>query len=186
MMGRETAPINRAPRHGKPVSPIAATKLLEQSTTLPEIFDVVKEVVRRHLKVERSGLMLGLSNLGGGTGHLVGGFFQVAGNMIVMNSMPLARIRETNPPLYKPYVFHILLHEYIHSIGYLDEASTRPLVLQLSETAFGKDHMVSELARGWHKYMPNLVYPVVGWQPEGGFSVEVVRGFDPGATSYIQ
>jgi hypothetical protein len=160
--------------------------MLDQATTMPEIFEVVKEVVRLHMKVERSGLMLGLSNLGGGTGYLVGGFFQVAGNMIVMNSLPLARIQETNPALYKPYVFHILLHEYVHSIGYLDEATTRPIVLELSERAFGKDHAVAELGRGWEKYMPNLVYPVVGWQPEGGFSVEVVRGFDPGATSYIQ
>lgn len=168
------------------MSRIPATQLLEQATTLSEIFDVVKEVVRRHMKVERSGLMLGLSNLGGGTGHLVGGFFQVAGNMIVMNSLPLARIRETNPTLYKPYVFHILLHEYVHSVGYLDEATTRPIVLEVSEQAFGQEHPVADLARGWEKFMPNLVYPVVGWQPQGGFSVEVVRGFDPNSTSYIQ
>lgn len=163
-----------------------ASVLLDQANTMPEIFEVVKEVVRRHLKKERSGLMLGLSNLGGGTGYLVGGFFQVAGNMIVMNRLPLARIQETDPRLYKPYIFHILLHEYIHSIGYLDEASTRPLVHDISRSEFGEEHVVTDLARGWQKYMPNLVYPVVGWEPEGGFSVEVVRGFDPDSTSYIQ
>ena len=153
---------------------------------MPEIFDVVKDCVRRSLNVERSGLMLGLSNLGGGTGYLVGGFFQVAGNMIVMNKLPLHRIQETDAALYKPYVFHILLHEYIHSIGYLTEAQTRPLVLEISRAQFGDDHVVTELARGWEKFMPNLVYPVHGWTPEGGFDLEIVRGLDPGATGYIQ
>lgn len=159
--------------------------LLDRAKTLPEIFDIVKECVRQHLGTERSGLMLGLSNLGGGTQHLVGGFFQVAGNMIVMNKLPLHRIQETDPALYKPFVFHILLHEYIHSVGYLDEESTRPLTLRISEAAFGADHIVTDLARGWDPYMNRLTYPVYGWKPDGDFSVEIVRGFDPGATSYI-
>ncbi len=127
--------------------------------------------------------MLGLSNLGGGANHLVGGFFQVAGNMIVMNKFPLHRIKETNPTLHKPFAFHILLHEYIHSIGYLTEQETRPLVHEISRTQFGEDHVVTDLARGWDKYMPNLVYPVYGWVPQGEFGVEVIRGFDAGATS---
>jgi hypothetical protein len=164
-------------------SPAASFELAK---TMPEIFDVVKLCVRRRLNVERSGLMLGLSNLGGGQGYLVGGFYQVAGNMIVMNKFPLHRIEETRPELYKPFIFHILLHEYIHSIGYLTEQETRPLVLEISKAEFGESHVVTDLARGWHKYMPNLTYPVVGWQPEGGFNIEVVRGFDPDSTGYIQ
>jgi hypothetical protein len=103
-----------------------------------------------------------------------------------MNKLPLARIQDTRPELYKPYVFHILLHEYVHSIGYLDEATTRPAVLELSTRAFGAGHLVTRLAEGWGPFMDSLVYPVVGWEPEGGFQVEVVRGFDPGASSYIQ
>lgn len=163
-----------------------APALLERASTLPEVFDVVKEVVRRHLKVERAGLMLGLSNLGGSPNQLVGGFFQVAGNMIVLNTLPLHRLDQTRPELRKPYEFHVLLHEYIHSVGYLTERETRPLVLEISEAQFGRDHPVTDLARGWEKYLPDMVYPVYGYEPEGGFEVEVVRGFDPGASSYIQ
>lgn len=164
----------------------SAASLLERARTLPEIFDVVKECVRRQMKSERSGLMLGLSNLGGGTQYLVGGFFQVAGNMIIMNRLPLQRIEQTKPDLYKPYVFHILLHEYIHALGYLSEGQTRPLVYEVSSAEFGEGHVVTELAQGWDKYMPNLVYPVFGWQPQGEFPIEVVRGFDPSSTGYIQ
>lgn len=153
---------------------------------MPEIFELVKETVRRHLKTERTGLMLGLSNLGGGPEHLVGGFFQVAGNMIVMNKLPLHRIQETNPNLYKPYIYHILLHEYLHSIGYLSESQVRPLVYEISKSFFGEQHLVTALGEGWHKFMPNLVYPIYGWSPDGDFRVEVVPGLDPDATSYIQ
>lgn len=160
-------------------------QLFDEAQTLPELFDVAKEVVRRHLNAERAGLMLGLANLGGGQSYLVGGFFQVAGNVIVMNTFPLERIQGTRPELYKPFAFHILLHEYIHSLGYLTEAQTRPLVLELSERAFGPTHLVTELAKGWGAFMPDLVYPVYGWQPPGGFQIEFVRGFDPGSTSYI-
>lgn len=165
---------------------LPAAARLEAARTMPEIFDVVKMVVRRHLDKERAGLMLGLANLGGGQAGLVGGFFQVAGNMIVMNSLPLERIRQTRPELHKPFVFHILLHEYIHSIGYLTEQETRPLVLAISEAEFGPEHAVTDLARDWRPYMGNLVFPVYGWQPTGGFQLEVVPGFDPDAASYIQ
>lgn len=162
-----------------------ATEALERAQTLPDIFNVVKDIVRRHLGVDRSGLMLGLSNLGGGMDGLIGGFFQVGGNMIVMNKFPLWRLETANPELYKPYVFHILLHEYIHSIGYLTEQETRPLVLELSRKEFGEEHPVTQFALGWRQFMPNLVFPDFGWQPNEPFSVEVVRGFDPDASSYI-
>lgn len=163
-----------------------AAQRLHDAEDLPQLFDLVKDLVRSHLRTDRAGLMLGLANLGGGTRGLVGGFFQIAGNVIVMNTLPLKRIQETRPTLYKPYAFHILLHEYLHSIGYLSEAQVRPLVLEISEKAFGTDHPVTEFGRGWEKYMPNLVYPVYGWQPQGDPGIEIVRGFDPGASSYIQ
>jgi hypothetical protein len=161
---------------------VDAARQLEQARTMPQVFELVKRLVREHLGVERSGLMLGLSNLGGGQGHLVGGFFQVAGNMIVMNTFPLQRIEQTKPELRDAFIFHILLHEYIHSIGYLSEETTRPLVLEISERFFGSQHVVTELARGWGQFMPNLVYPVYGWAPSGEFTLEVVRGFDSSST----
>lgn len=166
--------------------PLSAPQQFEQARGLPELFDLVKRVVDRHLKKERAGLMLGLANLGGGMQGLIGGFFQVGGNMIVMNRFPLHRLQETKPELYKAFAFHILLHEYIHSVGYLTEEQTRPLVLEISQREFGPDHAVTQFAQGWDKFMPNLVYPVYGWQPGGDFNIEVIRGFDLGASSYIQ
>jgi len=127
-------------------------------------------------------LMLGLSNLGGGPEGFVGAFYPVATNIIVMNTTPLTRIKQTNPELYKPYVFHVLLHEYLHTLGIMDEAATRAKALEISEMVFGKDHIATQLAMDLSKFMPNLVYPIYGWKPPGEPRLELVKGFDRSST----
>ena len=150
------------------------------------MFTLAKDIVRKHLKIDRTGLMLGLANLGGGLGGLVGGFYQVAGNVIVLNTLPLRRLKETAPELHNAYAFHVLLHEYLHGLGYLTEQEVRPMVEELATKEFGPHHPVTQFAQGWTKFFPNLVYPVYGWNPPGGFDLEIVRGFDHEATDYIQ
>ncbi len=135
---------------------------------------------------ERAGLMLGLANLGGGPQGFVGAFFPIATNIIVMNSLPLQRVRETDPALYKPYVFHILLHEYLHTLGIIDEAATRQRAYEISANLFGKDHPVTLLAADLSRFIPKLVYPLYGWQPDEEYKLDLVKGFDKSSTdAYI-
>lgn len=155
---------------------------LDGARDLPDIFELVKTAVRRTTGMERGGLMLGMANLGGGADGLVGAFHPLTTNIIVMNSLPLKRIEETEPGLYKPYVFHILLHEYLHTLGVIDEEATRRKALEVSERTFGKDHPVTRLAADLSSFMPKLVYPVRGWKPQGEFRMELVKGFDRSAT----
>jgi hypothetical protein len=155
---------------------------LDAARDLPEIFELVKKAVRRSIGLERGGLMLGLANLGGGMEGFVGAFYPIATNIIIMNSLPLRRIEETDPSLYKPYVFHILLHEYLHALGIIDEKAARRKAYEISEKTFGKDHAVTEFAMDLSKFMPKLVYPVYGWQPQQEYRIELVRGFDRSAT----
>ena len=86
-------------------------KQLEDATTLADIFEVVKAVVLRSTGKSRGGLMLGIANLGNHPKGFFGGFFTTGSNIIIMNKIPLQRIKETKSELYKPYAFHILLHE---------------------------------------------------------------------------
>lgn len=111
---------------------------LESAKDLPDIFELVKTVVRKTTGKERPGLMLGLANLGGGPQGFVGAFYPIATNIIVMNSLPLKRIKETDPALYKPYVFHILLHEYLHTLGIIDEAAARQKAYDISALALAR------------------------------------------------
>ena len=160
--------------------------LLESAKDLVDIFELVKRVVRKTTGRERSGLMLGLANLGGGPQGFVGAFFPIATNIIVMNNLPLKRIKETDPVLYKPYVFHILLHEYLHTLGIIDEAETRRKAYEISATTFGKDHPVTQFAADLSRFVPKLVYPIYGWQPQEDYQIELVKGFDRSSTaSYI-
>lgn len=155
---------------------------LEKAKDIPEIFELVKKAVQKTIGRERSGLMLGLSNLGGGPEGFVGAFYPVATNIIVMNTMPLNRIKQTNPALYKPYIFHILLHEYLHALGIIDEAATQAKAHEISERILGKEHPATELALNLSKFMPNLVHPVYGWKPPEEPTLELVKGFDRSST----
>lgn len=132
---------------------------------LIDTFEEVKEVVRQKEKRTRAGLMLGLQELGSTLNVFIGAYYPVSSNIIVMNKTPLRRIIETNPQLIKPYGFHILLHEYIHSLGFLDEEITRLKTYEISKKHFGEKHIITQLSTNIKKFFPNLVYPIHGWIP---------------------
>lgn len=73
--------------------------------------------------------MLGLVNLGMKKGYFIGAFHPVGSNIIVMNKSPLKIAMEnTEKKIYNSYCFLLLLHEYLHSLGYLDEEKVRELL----------------------------------------------------------
>jgi hypothetical protein len=158
---------------------------LESSRSLADIFELVKEAVRKTTGRSRAGLMLGLTNLGGDMQGFVGAFYPVDSNIIVMNKTPLDRISEATPELYNPYAFHILLHEYLHSLGILDEGIVKKKTYEISRDMFGKNHITTKLAVDLSKFIPDLVYPEHGWQPQEMFPIELVRDFAKSDTRYI-
>ncbi len=89
-----------------------------------------------------------------------------------MNKTPIRRIMETKPGLLKPYVFTTLLHEYLHSLGYLDEPDVRKLACSITSRLFGSS-IETELACNMKKYMGYLAYP--GGFPQTENEVQVVE-----------
>ena len=154
---------------------------------LIDTFEEVKEVVRQNEKRTRAGLMLGLQELGSSLNGFIGAYYPVSSNIIVMNKTPLRRIIDTNPQLIKPYGFHILLHEYIHSLGFLDERVTRIKTYEISKKHFGEEHIITQLSTNIKKFFPNLVYPIHRWIPLKNIPpIEIVQGFDKSSTeNYI-
>ena len=159
-------------------------KSLENARTLADVFEVVKSAVEQRMRRSRAGLMLGLANLGNHPQGWFGAFFPVGTNIIVMNRVPMQRIKETDPSLFKPYVFHVLLHEYLHSLGFLDEQQVRQLALDITRELFGEAHPATRIAADPMSFFPNLVYPSVNWQPED-VNIELVDGFDRSSVGYI-
>ncbi len=157
---------------------------LENARTLADIFEVVKDAVKDSMGTSRGGLMLGLANLGNDPQGFLGAFYPVGSNIIVMNKVPLERIKETDPQLYKPYTFHVMLHEYLHSLGYLDENVVRQQVYKICKSTLGDDHAATRFAADTTSFFKNLVYPGAAWKADET-KLELVYGFDRSSTSYI-
>jgi hypothetical protein len=150
---------------------------LERAKTIPDIFEVVKEAVEEAERVSRSGLMLGLAELGGSQDSTIGGLHPVGTNIILLNKVPLRRVKDSYPDLYKPYVFHVLLHEYLHTIGLVDEKGTRKKAYEITLYLFGEDHLATKLAKDMRQFLPFITYPVRMPLPKGT-AIELVEGFD--------
>ncbi len=160
---------------------------LDEAKTLSDIFEIVKEVVRKVMKTGRAGLTLGLAEMGGGKNYWIGAFYPVGSTTIIMNKTPLRRIAETDPNLFNAYAFHVLLHEYIHSLGYIDEKKTRNFVYWVSHEIFGEDHLVTRMADDISKFFPNLTYPTRSYFPGNleNLELEMVEDFDRSSINYI-
>lgn len=157
---------------------------LENTQNLADIFEMVKAAVRESIGRSRGGLMLGLADLGNHPRGFLGAFYPVGSNVIVMNRIPLLRIKETNAELYKPYAFHILLHEYLHSLGYLDERVVESKVYHITRAVFGETHPATLMAKDTARFIPNLTYPDIRWRPDE-LNIELVEGFDRSSVNYI-
>lgn len=146
---------------------------------LIETFEEVKKAVKKSEGKSRAGLMLGLQELGSTINGFIGAYYPVSSNIIVINKTPIRRIIETNPDLLKPYGFHVLLHEYIHSIGFLDEHVTERKTYDITRNYFGEKHLATKLSLNIRDFFPNLVYPIHGWMPTKKIPlIKIVQGFD--------
>lgn len=158
---------------------------LDEAKTFPEIFELVKESVKIVFRKERAGLMLGLSDLGSSHHGFIGAFYPVGSNIIIMNKTPLRNIENTNPSLMNAYIFHILLHEYLHTLGIIDEELARYMTHEVSKRVFGRSHVVTEMAANFSKFFPNVIYPSLGWESPQDFQIELVDNFDYSNAGYI-
>src|SRR3989338_2094653 len=119
---------------------------IEKARNISDIFEIVRGIVLEYLGTEQAGLMVGVSDLGAFNNGFIGAFYSLNSNTIIINKRPLARILQTNPYIYNYYLFHVMLHEYIHSIGSYDEAMTRQIVHEISWHYFGNNHILAQFA----------------------------------------
>ncbi|MDY6931709.1 MAG: hypothetical protein SVJ22_07350 [Halobacteriota archaeon] len=150
-----------------------------------DLFEVVKSAVNDFLGLHRAGLMLGLCDLGYSSAGFVGGYFAVGSNIIVMNKVPISLIKEKKNELYKPYIFYVLLHEYLHALGVLSEEKTRALSYQICEEAFGEEMIITKISKDFSKYFGNLMNMDLGSIPPDNSTIELVSDFDRSSVTYI-
>lgn len=145
------------------------------------IFSVVRKAVRYAINRERSGLGLILSDLP----PALGAFWEVGGNYIVLNEslVDAMRAMSSSTREFNSYVFVVLAHEYLHSIGYIDEGEVRKVTFSVISKAMGSSHPATAMAGGdlWQ------LYPFLRFASHaGGRGARVVGKFDTESTrSYI-
>ncbi|HEY6238651.1 MAG TPA: hypothetical protein VIZ68_05650 [Thermoplasmata archaeon] len=177
-----SSPRPEAPSPDVARPPFALAGLLENRADFDQVFRVVRGAVRRALGIERTGLGLGLSDLP----PSLGAYWQVTGNIIVMNE-GLVQAMEANASStleFNSFVYVILAHEYLHALGYLDEGEVRRVTAFVTRTVFGSAHPATKMAEGdlWR------MYPFLAFAPQGqGRRLRLVRGFDRASTDqYIR
>lgn len=146
-----------------------------------DIFELVKKSAERSLGQRRAGLMLYLARL---PKH-IGAFHTVGTNGIVMNRNMLDSVthgarslREINS-----YVYSILLHEYLHALGYTEERDVRRLVYDISLETFGLEHPATKIAsRGPSAVFPGVVFNEV---PSDTPDVEMIPDLEHSSGRYI-
>lgn len=158
---------------------------LDRSFDFSEVFVLVKKSVKTSLGRRRVGLMLGLADLP----DYIGAFHQLGSNFIVMNRSLLdqvARLAKDRRYL-NAYVFYTLLHEYLHTLGYVDEGEVRRLTRHVTSQVLGPEHPATRLAVDG----PTAVFPELQFQHHALVKsrrlpkFEIVRGFERESGNYV-
>jgi len=161
---------------------------LDTCNTLTEIFELVKPPVKKLLNRQRAGLMLGLAALGMKRGYFLGAFHPIGSNIIVVNRTPLdMAMQSTDKKVFNAYCFNLLLHEYLHSLGYIEEDEVRDLTQGVCKLALGDKHPATLMAtRGIAHFFPKVKYFRPGSRIPKKLPIEFIKDFDRSSAGYIQ
>ncbi len=152
---------------------------LKNKLNFGDIFELVKRVVERHLGLHRAGLTLLLENMP----TYIGAYYPEGSNYIVLNKALVTKLRELkiSDLEYNSFIFILLMHEYLHSLGFYDEKKVRRLVVEISKKEFGENSIpYTHAASNWLEKYPELNFTVVQEK-----SFEVVTDFDFGSYTYL-
>ncbi len=154
---------------------------LDEARGYSEIWELVKDTVQTSLAKHRVGIMLFLDDLP----LQLGAYHPVGTNNIILNRR-LVQIVEASTKsqrLVNAFVYILLLHEYMHALGYVREAEARQLVYEVSQKSFGDDHIVSKLARTspW-ALLENVPLSPIDAPKQ---AMEIVKDFEKSNRKYI-
>jgi hypothetical protein len=152
-------------------------KRYSEAKNYAEIFDVIKEGVEKIFGRDRSGLMLAFQDLGVQQRGFIGAFHPVASNVIVMNKAILKIIENAKPEILKPYVFHVLMHEYLHTLGVLNERHTELFTYDVNLQLFGRKHEVTIMSFNFDRILPEIILPEMVMGPHER-TIDILNDFE--------
>ena len=154
---------------------------LNKARGFGEVWEIVKDTVKDSLGKHRVGMMLFLDDL---PFHL-GAYHPLGTNNMILNRT-LVQIVESvtkSKRLVNAFVYSLLVHEYLHALGYVSEAEARSLVFKISKECFGEDHIVTKLAEKSPWALLKDI-PLRGIEPPK-HAMEIVKDFEKPNERYI-
>jgi len=147
-----------------------------------ETFKLVKDVVLQKFKLHRVGLNLILQIMPSS----LGAYHMLGSNAIVVNTYLLTTLKRIvkSTEEYNSYIFMVLTHEYLHSLGIIDENTVRQMTFELCRWMLGNDHTATKMAKNG----PSTIFPELRslMQSQFGRDFQVVGNFDKKNQTYIQ
>ncbi len=154
---------------------------LENSKDYGEIWEVVKETAKYSLGKHRVGMMLFLDDLP----LNIGAYHPLGTNNIVLNRtlVQIAEAATNSRKLVNSFIYILLLHEYLHALGYVAEEDVRSLVYEISKKSFGEESLVSKLAeKGPWALLRGVPLNVIQAPKR---VIEIVKDFEKTSQKYI-
>jgi hypothetical protein len=160
----------------------ANSRRLAVATSFDQVFELVKRAAEEKLGMHRAGLSLVLGDIS----NNVGAYHEMGSNAIVMNRNIIKIVWRSTRSRSKrnAFTFMILLHEYLHTLGFTDEPQVRDLGKKIADDFLGKGHLAGGMAlRSIGDFFPQ-VPQLSMFRDRGQF--ETVERFDSSSTPYIR
>lgn len=154
---------------------------LDNASSYGEIWEVVKSTVASLLNQRRAGMILFLDDLP----LRLGAYHPVGTNNIILNRVLVQTVEASTKSrrVVNALIYNLLLHEYLHALGYLSEFRVKALVYEIARKCFGEDHLATVIAKSspWAllKDMP------IDYFKASKRLLEIVKDFEKSDRSYI-
>ncbi len=146
-----------------------------------EVFELVRKGVEEVIGMRRVGLTLLLQDMPG----FIGAYHVIGSNYIVVNRTVLNAVRRLakSDEEYNSYMFVVITHEYLHSLGITDEMRVRRLAYDICNSLLGDDHVATKMASS----DPSSLYPEIRYLVNVGFGkdFQVIKDFDNSNLTYV-
>ena len=145
-----------------------------------QAFELVKLAVEDKFKMHRAGLSLILQGLP----TKLGAYHILGSNLIIVNKRILNIIKiHKSLDEYNSYLFMVLTHEYLHSLGIIDELEVRNMTYSLLASLAGENHMATKMARHqpWDLFLELSLFDDNSFEQK----FEIIKNFDRTTQTYI-
>lgn len=145
-----------------------------------QAFELVKSAVEDKFNMHRAGLSLVLQGLP----TKLGAYHVLGSNLIIVNKRILGIIKtHKSVEEYNSYLFMVLTHEYLHSLGVIDEIQVRKMTYALLVSLVGEQHIATKMAR----HQPWDLFPELSLFNDNSFEqkFELIKNFDRTTQYYI-